>query len=167
MRQSFYNNKLPSVNMKKLLYLCTHKTSPMTLYQFVKRKIKRVFLKYYLWLHKRPLDQKIDPAMNRYQQTCFHIARKLLKQNDTELIFAPVSEKKIIINDRLGIVLTLQHQQAFVTNHVYHYSILMDARVWERVNYLFNNEIELRRKSYETVIHSQINCSLTDILKKI
>ena len=139
----------------------------MTLYQFVKRKIKRVFLKYYLWIHRRPLDQKVDPVMDRYQQTCFHIARKLLKQNDTELIFAPVSEKKIIINDRLGIYLTLQHQQAFVTNHVYHYSILMDARVWQRVNFLFNNEIELRRKSYETVIHSQINCSLTDILKKI
>lgn len=139
----------------------------MTLYRFVKRKIKRVFLRYHLWIHRRPLDQKIDPDMNRYQQTCFHIVRKLLKQSDTELIFAPVSEKKIIINDRLGIYLTLQHQQAFVTNHVYHYSILMDARVWERVNYLFNNEIEQRRKSYETVIHSQINCSLTDILKKI
>jgi hypothetical protein len=139
----------------------------MTLYQLVKRKIKRVFLKYYLWIHRRPLDEKIDAAMSRYQQTCFHIARKLLKQNDTELIFAPVSEKKIIINDRLGIVVTLQHQQAFVTNHVYHYSILMEPRTWERVNYLFGNEIEKRRKSYETVIHSQINCSLTDILKKI
>jgi hypothetical protein len=154
-------------NVKIVFYLCNHKTSPMTLYQFVKRKIKRVFLKYYLWIHRRPLDQKIDPTMDRYQQTCFHISRKLLKQSDTELIFAPVSEKKIIINDRLGIYLTLQHQQAFVTNHVYHYSIIMDARVWQRVNFLFNNEIELRRKSYETVIHSQINCSLTDILKKI
>jgi len=139
----------------------------MTLYQLIKRKIKRQFLKYYIWLHRRPLDEKLDPAMNRYQQTCFHIARKLLSQNDTELIFAPVSEKKIIINDRLGIVVTLQHQQAFVTNHVYHYSILMEPRTWQRINFLFGNEIEHRRKSYETVIHSQINCSLSDILKKI
>jgi hypothetical protein len=139
----------------------------MTIYKFFKRKISRLITKYNIWLNRRPLDQKMDPDMDRYQKTCFHIARKLLKQNDSELIYAPISDKKIIINDRLGMYVTLQYQQAFVTNHVYHYSILMTARTWSRVNYLFNNEIEKRRKSYETVIHSQITCSLTDILKKI
>ena len=139
----------------------------MNLYRNIKRLIKRQIFKYSVWLNKRPLDKTLDPDMIRYQHTCFHIGRKLLNKKDTELIYAPVSEKKIIKNERLGIYLTLQNQQAFVTNHVYHYSIIMDARTWERINYLFNNEIERRRKSYENVIHSQINCSLSDILKKI
>jgi hypothetical protein len=139
----------------------------MTLYQFVKRKIKRVFLRYHLWLNKRPLDQKVDPAMNRYQQTCFHIARKLLKQSDTELIFAPVSEKKIIINDRLGIYLTLQHQQAFVTNHVYHYEVKFNQRTAKRIHTLFDNKTEKIRLDYESQIKSQISNSLQGILKKV
>ena len=105
--------------------------------------------------------------MNRYQQTCFHIARKLLKQNDTELIFAPVSEKKIIINDRLGIYLTLQHQQAFVTNHVYHYDVVVGDRNWERLSKMYDGKVETIRQEYEDQIMSQIDHSLENIIKKV
>jgi hypothetical protein len=52
---------------------------------------------------------------------------------------APLSDKKYIVNENLGIFVVLQETNVEITNHVYHYSILMDARVWERKNYLFNN----------------------------
>lgn len=138
----------------------------MTPYQFVKHKINRFTLHYYRWIKRRPLDHRIDPELKEFQTTCFHICRRLINQNDSELILAPVTEKRIVKNERLGIYLTLKSQQAFVTNHVYHYSIVLDARTWERVVYLFNHEIERRRKSYEVVINGQISHSLNDILNK-
>ena len=138
----------------------------MTLNQFIKHKISRLLFKYQRWVKRRPLDQTLDPESMDFQRTCFHICRKLLRQKDSEFLFAPISQKRIIKNERLGIYVTLQNQQAFVTNHVYHYNILMDPRTWERVNYLFNTQIESRRKSYESAIHSQITHSLNDILKK-
>ena len=138
----------------------------MTPYQFVKHKINRLTFRYYKWIKRRPLDQRIDPEIKEFQTTCFHICRKLINQKDSELILSPISEKRVVKNERLGIYLTLQNQQAFVTNHVYHYSIILDARTWERVVYLFNHEIERRRKSYEVVINGQISHSLNDILKK-
>jgi hypothetical protein len=139
----------------------------MTLYQLAKRKIKRSFLNFYIFLRQKPLDERIEPSIIKHQQTCFHITRKLLKQNDTEIIFAPISGKKIIINDRLNVVVTLHHQKVFVTNHLCHYSTLMGARTWERINYMFNNNLEQSKKSHEDKINSQINCSLTDIFMKI
>jgi hypothetical protein len=138
----------------------------MTPYQFVKHKINRLTFRYYKWIKRRPLDQRIDPELKEFQTTCFHICRRLINQSDSELILAPVTEKRIVKNERLGIYLTLKSQQAFVTNHVYHYSIVLDARTWERVVYLFNHEIERRRKSYEVVINGQISHSLNDILSK-
>ena len=138
----------------------------MTPYQFLKRKFNRFAFQYYKWIKRRPLDQRIDPEIKEFQTTCFHICRKLINQNDSELILSPISEKRVVKNEKLGIYLTLQSQQAFVTNHVYHYSILLDARTWERVVYLFNHEIERRRKSYEVVINEQISHSLNDILNK-
>jgi len=138
----------------------------MTPYQFVKHKINRFAFHYYKWIKRRPLDQGLDPEIKDFQTTCFHICRKLINQNDSELILSPISDKRVVKNERLGIYLTLQSQQAFVTNHVYHYSIILDARTWERVVYLFNHEIERRRKSYEVVINGQISHSLNDILSK-
>ena len=138
----------------------------MTPYQFVKHKLNRFAFHYYKWIKRRPLDQGLDPEIKEFQTTCFHICRKLINQNDSELILSPISDKRVVKNERLGIYLTLQSQQAFVTNHVYHYSIILDARTWERVVYLFNHEIERRRKSYEVVINGQISHSLNDILSK-
>ena len=138
----------------------------MTPYQFLKHKFNRITFQYYKWIKRRPLDQGLDPEIKEFQTTCFHICRKLINQNDSELILSPISEKRVVKNERLGIYLTIQNQQAFVTNHVYHYSILLDARTWERVVYLFNHEIERRRKSYEVVINGQISHSLNDILSK-
>ena len=138
----------------------------MTPYQFVKHKINRFAFHYYKWIKRRPLDQGLDPEIKEFQTTCFHICRKLINQNDSELILSPISDKRVVKNERLGIYLTLQSQQAFVTNHVYHYSIILDPRTWERVVYLFNHEIERRRKSYEVVINGQISHSLNDILSK-
>jgi hypothetical protein len=138
----------------------------MTPLQFIKHKSSRLRIYYYQWLKKRPLDHRLDPETQVYQNVCFHICRKLLKQKDSEVIFAPLSQKRIIKNERLGIYLTLQNQQAFVTNHVYHYAIVLDPRTWERTIYLFNHQIESRRRQYEVSIHSQISHSLNDILKK-
>jgi len=138
----------------------------MTPYQFVKHKFNRLTFHYYKWIKQRPLDQKLDPEIKEFQKTCFHICRKLINQKDSELILAPITEKRIVKNERLGIYLTIQNQQAFVTNHVYHYSIILEPRTCERVVYLFNHEIERRRKSYEVVINGQISHSLNDIFNK-
>jgi len=54
-----------------------------------------------------------------------------------------------------------------LTNHVYHYSVKLSNRDWERVTQIFDIETEKRRLSYEDTVNSQIKNSLHNVLERI
>jgi hypothetical protein len=54
-----------------------------------------------------------------------------------------------------------------ITNHVYHYDIVLSQRDWEKLNVLYDNKTEIMRQGYEDEIKSQIVHSLSSILEKI
>ena len=66
--------------------------------------IKKLWIKYRLYLRKLDRnDTEFDIYMSNVRK-CSTICRKLIHSEDSELIIAPISDKKYIRNDKLGIL---------------------------------------------------------------
>jgi hypothetical protein len=129
--------------------------------------IKRIFLRLYLVFQKKINNQFGIEDEQQYQKVCLSICRKLITHQDSAFLIAPISGKKYIKNDKLGIFIIMNERHINVTNHVYNYSVFVSERDWQRISYLFNLTTEKRKQEYEETIKSQITHSLHSILDKI
>ena len=82
-------------------------------------------------------------------------------------MIAPMSNKRYIENKEMDIFITMDYSRIDLTNHVYHYSVKLNNRDWERITYIFDVETEKRRLNYEDIINSQIKNSLHNVLERI
>jgi hypothetical protein len=98
---------------------------------------------------------------------CSTICRKLIHSEDSELIIAPISDKKYIRNDKLGIFVTMDGGQVTITNHTYSYFIKLSKTQWDKLVNYFRKEMELRAMKIEKELETQINHSLDNIYSKI
>ena len=74
------------------------------------------------------LKNKFDPKpiVPEEVDTCTNIVLKVLDYEDTDLVFAPVSNKRFIINEQKGMAITIENRVVHIINHVYSYSIYME-----------------------------------------
>jgi len=78
-----------------------------------------------------------------------------------------MSSKRYMENKELDIFITMDYNRIDLTNHVYHYSVKLSNRDWERVTQIFDMETEKRRLNYEESVNSQIKNSLHNVLERI
>jgi len=102
-----------------------------------------------------------------YEKTCFMICLKVIKHPTTKFMIAPMSSKRYMENKELDIFITMDFTRIDLTNHVYHYSVKLSNRDWERVTQIFDTETEKRRLNYEETVNSQIKNSLHNVLERI
>jgi hypothetical protein len=137
----------------------------------MKKRIKRFFNRLKLRLYLSARGTNIIPTykdeISTYEKTCFKICLKLINHKDSEFMIAPLSDKKYIKNDILGIFITFSDRRVDITNHVYHYNVKLSDRDWTRLNFIFDKETDKRRIDMETQVNSQIKNSLTDVLERI
>jgi len=67
----------------------------------------------------------------------------------------------------MDIFISLYDRKIDITNHIYHYSVKLNERDWDRINFIFNKEADKRRLEMESQVNSQIKNSLHDILERI
>jgi hypothetical protein len=129
------------------------------------RWLKKLYVKSAIWLAKKsnsgatPIDDNV--------RICGTICRKLINHPDSKFLIAPISGKRYIKNSNLGLFVILDGGKISVTNHVYHYDVVLNFKEWERLSRMYDNRTERERQTYETEITSQIEYSLSSILKKI
>ena len=138
----------------------------------MKNKTKRFFsrlkLKFYIWTKKPSLMAPTNQEENvTYERTCFKICLKVIQHNNTEFMIAPMSDKRYLKNDDMGIFITMTDRRVEITNHVYNYNVKLSTRDWQRLINIFDTEADKRRLNYEQVINSQITNSLHDILVRV
>lgn len=138
----------------------------------MKNKTKRFFsrlkLKFYIWTKKPSLMAPTYQEENvTYERTCFKICLKVIQHNNTEFMIAPMSDKRYLKNDDMGIFITMTDRRVEITNHVYNYNVKLSTRDWQRLINIFDTEADKRRLNYEQVINSQITNSLHDILVRV
>ena len=138
--------------------------------RWIKHRLKRARIGFYLFLQGRTTPKVGSGDEQQYQRSCLSICRKLIKNPESSFLIAPISGKKYIKNEKLGIFVVMLDQHINITNHTYNYSVFISPRDWQRIIYFFDHETESRKNQYEEQIKSQITHSLDrmlDDLKKV
>lgn len=132
---------------------------------YLKKVLKRWYAKFTLWHKYRFFTEKSRLSDN--EKICTAICRRLINHTDSKFLIAPLSGKKYIKNVVLGLFIVMDDRKISITNHVYHYDVVLSQRDWEKLNVLYDNKTEIMRQGYEDEIKSQIVHSLSSILEKI
>jgi hypothetical protein len=82
-------------------------------------------------------------------------------------MIAPLSDKRYIINEDLNLFIIINWNKVEITNHVFHYDVVLSKRDHERVIYLYDTETEKRRTNTESNVKANIKNSLDTLLTKI
>lgn len=129
------------------------------------RYFKKLRLKLYLRFKK---ITKTDMSLiDKNEVKSSAICRKLISRSDSVFLIAPLSHRRYIKNDALGMFIVLSDSRINITNHVYNYDVNLSVTVSDKLNRLFDDKVESLRISFETEIKSQIKHSLTTILEKL
>jgi hypothetical protein len=133
--------------------------------KFIKRFSKRMYVKWLIWNRKNVSDG--DKKISDTQKICMSIARSLITHPNSKFLLAPLSGKRYIKNAELELFCILDHGTISITNHVYHYDVVVGERNWERLSKMYDGKVETIRQEYEDQIMSQIEHSLENIIKKV
>lgn len=138
----------------------------MKLKMWFRRFFKRITVRFYRWERNHSLFQTSE-EVTEYESTCMSICRQVMKNESSKFSIAPLSEKKYVINESLGVFIVIQDNKIEITNHVYHYEVKLQNRQAKRIHSMFNKKTEKIRLDYENQIKSQISNSLEQILNKV
>jgi hypothetical protein len=128
---------------------------------------KRLKVKIYIFTKRSSFAPTYMEEITIYEKTCFKICLKLISNLDSEFMIAPMSNKRYIRNNELGIFVTLDNYRVEVTNHVFNYNVKLSSRDWERLTYIYDTETEKRRTEMEKEVSSNIKNSLDHVLKRL
>ena len=115
----------------------------------------------------RHLTSNDIPILEDTEKKCASVCRKLINHPKSKFLIAPLSMKRYIKNDELELFVVLQDRRISITNHVYHYDVVISNRNWERVTNMYDNKTEKIRQEFENEMSSQIKHSLSTILTKL
>ena len=118
---------------------------------------------YRFYLH---LKEKFDsrPVATEEEKHAVDITKKLILSTDTDLYLAPLSHKRIIVNEGKKIYILIENRNITIINHVYSYNVYVENDT------LFNNLIDMFNSISEKkkeLIEKQIRNNIEHSLKKI
>ena len=132
--------------------------------KFFRRLYKRIKVKMASRMRRSmPTHEEIEP----YEKTAFKICVKMISHPKSDFMIAPMSAKRYIINEELGLFVIIDYGKVEITNHVFHYDIKLTGRDFERIVYLYDNETEKRRNLTEAEVKGNIKNSLLKVYDKI
>jgi len=133
-------------------------------YHWFKRKIQSTYLRIYKNVSFLSGPQSV---VGENDLECIKIVKELVSKEDTTLLISPISEKKYMRNEKLGISVIMSKYRVQVINHVYSYDVTLGDKAWQKVLSLFDNETESRRMRFEREIVSNVRHSFKTILTQI
>lgn len=131
----------------------------------MKRFLKRIRIKTYLLIRRF-----FNPKYKEYNDSEIKssaICRKLINNIDSVFLIAPLSNKRYIRNEKLGMFIILSDNRINITNHIYNYDIMVPSPLSDKLCRMFDNKVEESREKFETEMRSQIQHSLSTILQKL
>lgn len=93
---------------------------------------------------------------------------RIIKNSETELIYTPITNKRLIRNIEKDMYISVQHRTIHVINHIYRYTVYMENdQLYGSIVTLFDRTLENRRQSFEIDMERNIKHSLSSILDTI
>lgn len=129
------------------------------------RFFKRLRIKTYLFFKRVSTPGKKEYTESEIKSAA--ICRRLINHPDSMFLIAPLSNKRYIRNEALGMFVILSDNRTNITNHIYNYDISVPSTMSDKLREMFDNKVEGTRLNFEKEMHSQIQHSLSTILKKL
>jgi hypothetical protein len=133
--------------------------------KFFKHLFKRLGLRIYIYYHRMFSRNRSNYTNNEIKSSA--IFRKLVNHPGSTFLIAPLSLKRYIKNEKLGIFILLSDLRLNITNHIYNYDIDINEDLSKRLQSMFDKKVEAARMELETEMQSQIQHSLLKILDKL
>jgi hypothetical protein len=127
--------------------------------------MKKLFLRIYLSYKKIGHRNRKKYTNNEIKSSA--IFRKLINHPNSTFLNAPLSDKRYIKNESLGIFIVLSEFKLNIINHVYNYDIDVNLDLSRRLQSIFDEKVESSRLSLENEMKSQIQHSLVKILENL
>lgn len=129
------------------------------------RLIKRLRLKSYILFKRTFSSRRKNYNSNEVKSSA--IFRKLINHSESTFLIAPLSDKRYIKNETLGIFILLFNSKLSITNHIYNYDIDICDGLFEKLSTIFDEKVEKIRSEFEIEMQGQIQHSLSKILEKV
>lgn len=135
----------------------------------MKKTILRFFKRLYinLLLLNRKYSYEAKQPVSQTQKMSMSIARKLIRHPESKFLIAPISGKKYITNAEVDLFIIFDKRGISITNHVYHYDVILSDRNWNKIIKMYDTKVEEIRQIVEDQVMSQIEHSLENILNKV
>jgi hypothetical protein len=133
--------------------------------KYFNRMAKRLYVKWMQW--NREGKTKEQKKISETEKICISICRNLITNPNSKFLLAPVSGKRYIKNSDLELFVILNDRNISITNHIYHYDVVVQDRNWFRLINMYDLKVESIRLEYENEIMSQIENSLNKIQQKV
>lgn len=133
--------------------------------KFFKRLIKRIYVKWALSTRYKMFNHV--EQMDTTTKTSLSICRRLINHDSSKFLIAPLSGKRYIKNEEVDLFIIIYDNHLSLTNHVYHYDVVLNQREMDKINFMYDNKTERIRQQFENEIMGQINNSLQSIEDKL
>ena len=133
--------------------------------KFFKRLLKRLYVKWALRTRYKMFNH--DEQMDTTTKTSLSICRRLINHDSSKFLIAPLSGKRYIKNEEVDLFIIIYDNHLSITNHVYHYDVVLNQREMDKINHMYDNKTERIRQQFENEIMGQINSSLQSIQEKL
>lgn len=135
----------------------------MKLPQLIKHKLKRMYLKMYIWYKKNILNPDMkDIELSENEKKALLIALIVLKNKKSVLSLCPITGKRYIRYNDYFIVIDTNRIQ--LVNHVYGYDIFITGKQFYNLRIKFDNKLYNHFQEMENEILSNVKHSLDEIL---
>lgn len=135
----------------------------MKLPQLIKHKLKRMYLKKYIWYKKNILNPDMkDIELSENEKKALSIALIVLKNEKSVLSLCPITGKRYIRYNDYFIVIDTNRIQ--LVNHVYGYDIFITGKQFYNLRIKFDNKLYNHFQEMENEILSNVMHSLDEIL---
>lgn len=131
----------------------------------IKRFFKRLYVK--LVILNRKYSHEGSQPISQTQKMCMSITRKLIGHPNSKFDIAPKSRKRYVTNSEVDLFIILDNRGISITNHVYHYDVILNDRNWYKIIKMYDAKVEELTQKVEDQVMSQIEHSLDNILKKV
>ena len=126
--------------------------------------IKQRWLRYKV---KKRLSKREITSPDPIEQKGVDIFLTLLKEQDSQLVNAPLSSERLIENSKREMLVILEHGKMAIINSVYQYEIKIAEKTEDQLRVQFNEVQEKRAQSIKRRSGVKVKKSLDTIIEEL
>lgn len=131
--------------------------------------MKKYFRKINLKLRKRweRFNSTPDLPLTQIHTSSASIFRVALSDADSKLMLMPISNKRIIKLEKMGLFIKIEKYSISITNKDYNYITELPITLYEKLSEMFDNKLDNFYNNEEIQINNHVEKGIANILKSL